>query len=91
MWGETPVPAKNPGEIINLDHLHFPFQTMSSIKASHKKILEDLLKKECNKVCADCGAKGKSFRIDLDDFSRTQMGLLDSWMLHLHSLLGYPS
>ncbi|KAM7453466.1 hypothetical protein BLSTO_05786 [Blastocystis sp. subtype 1] len=31
---------------------------MSQIKASHKKILEDLLKKDCNKVCADCRAKG---------------------------------
>lgn len=31
---------------------------MSQIKASHKKILEDLLKQDCNKVCADCGAKG---------------------------------
>ena len=34
---------------------------MSQIKASHKKILEDLLKKDCNKVCADCGAKGIEF------------------------------
>lgn len=34
---------------------------MSQIKASHKKILEDLLKKDCNKVCADCGAKGIKF------------------------------
>ena len=90
MRDETPVLAENPGKIIILDQIHFPFQTMSSIKASHKKILEDLLKRECNKVCADCGAKGKWFRIDSRDFSRTQMGFLDSWMLHLHSLLGYP-
>ena len=28
------------------------------MKASHKKILDELLKKDYNKVCADCGAKG---------------------------------
>ena len=32
---------------------------MSKIKASHKKILDELMKKDCNKVCADCGAKGR--------------------------------
>lgn len=34
---------------------------MSKIKASHKKILEELLKKDCNKVCADCGARVSVF------------------------------
>ena len=35
---------------------------MSQIKASHKKILEELLKKDYNKVCCDCRAKGRELR-----------------------------
>ena len=27
-------------------------------KETKNNILEDLLKQDCNKVCADCGAKG---------------------------------
>ena len=30
------------------------------MKASHKRTLDALLKKECNKVCCDCGAKGRN-------------------------------
>jgi hypothetical protein len=29
------------------------------VNARHKKILDDLLKKPDNKVCADCNEKGK--------------------------------
>ena len=61
---------------------------MSKIKASHKKILEELLKKDCNKVCADCGAKGKCFCGTIADHRRTEMGLRHAGLLHLHSLLG---
>lgn len=35
---------------------HSVFCTMSQIKASHRNILEDLLRQEANKHCADCGA-----------------------------------
>ena len=31
---------------------------MGEIKASYKTILDSLLKEECNKHCADCGAPG---------------------------------
>lgn len=29
---------------------------MGEIKASYKSILDELMKQECNKHCADCGA-----------------------------------
>ena len=37
---------------------------MSVMKASHKRTLDALLKKECNKVCCDCGAKGRNQGMD---------------------------
>lgn len=35
---------------------------MGEIKASYKNILDDLLRQECNKHCADCGAASSQSR-----------------------------
>ena len=59
---------------------------MSQIKASHKKILEDLLKKDCNKVCADCRAKGTCVLCGVRDARRSSLGFRHAGLLHLHPL-----
>lgn len=69
---------------------YFLVVKMSQIKASHKKILEDLLKKDCNKVCADCRAKGNRVFGGVSDVRRSSLGFGHSGLLHLHPLFGCP-
>jgi hypothetical protein len=54
------------------------------VNARHKKILDDLLKKPDNKVCADCNEKGKKKQIITE--KRTSLGFNESWSFHLHKL-----
>ena len=60
---------------------------MSKIKAAHKKILEELLKKDYNKVCADCRAKGMVSETSEVLISRSSLGFCYSRLFHLYSLL----
>ena len=75
--------------VISASH-YFLVVKMSQIKASHKKILEDLLKKDCNKVCADCRAKGNCVFDWASDVRRSSLGFGYSRLLHLHPLFGCP-
>ena len=59
---------------------------MGEIKASYKTILDSLLKEECNKHCADCGAPGALLIPAL--FSRPTMGFCNARSVYLHSMLG---
>jgi hypothetical protein len=53
------------------------------VNARHKKILDDLLKKPENKVCADCNEKGKTNKITEN---RTTLGIHQPWSFCLHQM-----